>query len=61
MNTQQPQQFRNQWLSFSRLNRFEQCPRSFKFQYIDKLASDPGMPLRFGKVCTPRSSDCSAR
>jgi RecB family exonuclease len=42
--------FANAHLSYSRLSRFEQCPRSFKFQYIDKLPSEPGMPLRFGKV-----------
>ncbi len=42
--------FRNAHLSFSRLSRFESCPRSFAFQYVDKLPSDPGMPLRFGKV-----------
>ncbi len=42
--------FANTHLSYSRLSRFEQCARSFKFQYIDKLPSDPGMPLRFGKV-----------
>jgi RecB family exonuclease len=42
--------FTNTHLSYSRLSRFEQCARSFKFQYIDKLPSDPGMPLRFGKV-----------
>jgi RecB family exonuclease len=42
--------FTNTHLSYSRLSRFEQCPRSFKFQYIDRLPSEPGMPLRFGKV-----------
>ena len=42
--------FRNAWLSYSRLSRFEQCPLSFKLQYIDKRQAEPGMPLRFGKV-----------
>ena len=42
--------FTNTHLSYSRLSRFEQCPLSFKLQYIDKLPSEPGMPLRFGKV-----------
>ena len=28
--------FRNEHLSFSRLQRFEQCPLSFKLHYIDK-------------------------
>lgn len=42
--------FTNTHLSYSRLSRFEQCPLSFKLQYIDRRQSDPGMPLRFGKV-----------
>jgi putative RecB family exonuclease len=42
--------FTNTHLSYSRLSRFESCPLSFKFQYIDRLPSEPGMPLRFGKV-----------
>jgi len=42
--------FINTHLSYSRLSRFEQCPLSFKLQYIDKRVSEPGMPLRFGKV-----------
>jgi putative RecB family exonuclease len=42
--------FTNTHLSYSRLSRFEQCPLSFKLQYIDKRAAEPGMPLRFGKV-----------
>src|SRR5205823_6234256 len=40
----------NSHLSFSRSNRFEQCPLSFKFHYIDKLASTPGVELKFGKA-----------
>ncbi|MFI5245927.1 MAG: RecB family exonuclease, partial [Gemmatimonadales bacterium] len=50
MSTCPPIPFRNQHLSYSRVSRFEQCPLSFKLQYIDKRASEPGMPLRFGKV-----------
>ncbi|MCC7536612.1 MAG: PD-(D/E)XK nuclease family protein [Deltaproteobacteria bacterium] len=42
--------FTNKHLSYSRLSRFEQCPLSFKLQYIDRLHGEPGMPLRFGKV-----------
>ena len=37
--------FKNQHLSFSRLSRFEQCPLSFKFHYIDKRQAEPGVPL----------------
>ena len=42
--------FRNEHLSFSRLQRFEQCPLSFKLHYIDKRQADPGVALRFGKA-----------
>ena len=42
--------FVNKHLSFSRLSRFEVCPASFKFQYVDKLRAEPGVPLRFGKA-----------
>lgn len=42
--------FANTHLSYSRLSRFEQCPLSFKFHYVDRLPAEPGMPLRFGKV-----------
>jgi RecB family exonuclease len=42
--------FTNTHLSYSRLSLFEQCPMAFKFRYIDKLRSEPGMPLRFGKI-----------
>jgi putative RecB family exonuclease len=42
--------FQNSHLSYSRMSRFEQCALSFKLQYIDKIPSEPGMPLRFGKV-----------
>ena len=42
--------FRNEHLSFSRLTRFETCPLSYKLHYIDRKKSEPGLPLRFGKL-----------
>ncbi len=42
--------FKNQHLSYSRLSRFETCPASYKFHYIEKQKSEPGLPLRFGKA-----------
>jgi putative RecB family exonuclease len=42
--------FANTHLSYSRLSRFEQCPLSFKFHYVERREAEPGMPLRFGKV-----------
>jgi RecB family exonuclease len=42
--------FANTHLSFSRLQRFEQCPLSFKLHYVDKRRAEPGIPLRFGKA-----------
>lgn len=42
--------YQNTHLSFSRLSRFEQCPLAFKLHYIDKLQSEPGPPLEFGKA-----------
>ncbi|MGH7295668.1 MAG: RecB family exonuclease [Polyangiaceae bacterium] len=42
--------FRNPHLSFSRLQRYEQCPLSFKLHYIDKLEAVPGEELTFGKA-----------
>src|SRR5215471_16557113 len=42
--------FTNHHLSFSRLQRFEQCPLSFRLHYIDKLPSEPGVELKFGKA-----------
>ena len=44
------QQFKNDHLSFSRISRYEQCPLSFKFHYIDKLLAESGVPLLFGKA-----------
>lgn len=43
-------QFKNAYLSFSRLKRFESCPLSFKLHYIDRLKSAPGDPLKFGSL-----------
>jgi RecB family exonuclease len=42
--------FSNTHLSFSRLQRYEQCPLSFKLHYIDKLEATPGVELKFGKA-----------
>jgi putative RecB family exonuclease len=42
--------FTNEHLSFSRLERFERCPKSFKLKYIEGVPSDPGPELRFGKA-----------
>jgi RecB family exonuclease len=42
--------FRNEYLSFSRLSRYESCPLSFKLHYIDRFEAEPGVPLRFGKM-----------
>jgi RecB family exonuclease len=42
--------FTNRHLSFSRLQRYEQCPRSFKLHYIDQLEAEPGVELKFGKA-----------
>src|SRR5262245_38606664 len=42
--------FRNVHLSYARLSRYEQCPLSFKFHYIDKKPALPGNERRFGKV-----------
>jgi RecB family exonuclease len=42
--------FTNAHLSFSRLQRYEQCPRSFKLHYVDGLPSEPGPELHFGKA-----------
>lgn len=42
--------FKNQHLSFSRIQRFEQCPLSFKLHYIDGKQAEPNNSLRFGKA-----------
>jgi RecB family exonuclease len=42
--------FRNPHLSVSRIQRYEQCPLSFKLHYIDQREAEPGIDLRFGKA-----------
>lgn len=42
--------FKNQHLSYSRLSRFETCPKSYFLHYIEKKQAEPGLPLRFGKL-----------
>ena len=42
--------FTNTHLSFSRLQRYEQCPRSFKLHYLDGLSSESCPDLHFGKA-----------
>ncbi|HEY1697952.1 MAG TPA: PD-(D/E)XK nuclease family protein [Polyangiaceae bacterium] len=42
--------FKNAHLSFSRIQRYEQCPRSFRFHYVDRLEARPGPELVFGKA-----------
>ena len=37
-------------LSYSKVNRFEQCPMSYKLHYLDKTKSDPANHLLFGIV-----------
>lgn len=44
--------FTNAHLSFSRLHRFEQCPKSFQLAYIERRPVEGPVPepLRFGKA-----------
>jgi RecB family exonuclease len=42
--------FKNDHLSFSRLQRYEQCPRSFKLHYVDGLPSESAPELEFGRA-----------
>ena len=42
--------FKNTHLSFSRLDRFERCPLSYRLHYIDKHEPNSGVPLRFRGV-----------
>jgi putative RecB family exonuclease len=42
--------FTNAHLSFSRVQRYEQCPRSFKLHYVDGLPSETGPELASGKA-----------
>lgn len=45
-------QFRNEYASVSRLQMFDQCPRSFAFRYVERVEPDPGddSPTEFGKL-----------
>ena len=42
--------FRNDHLSYSRLSRYQQCPLSYRLQYIEKRRGEPGPPLVFGSL-----------
>ncbi len=42
--------YANDLLSVSRLNRYEQCPKSFEMRYVRRLKSEPGLPLVFGNL-----------
>ena len=42
--------FTNRHLSFSRVQRYEQCPKSFKLHYVELAPSEPGVELKFGKA-----------
>lgn len=44
------EQFRNQTLSVSRLNQFENCELAFRFKYIDKLPEPPSNAAFKGSV-----------
>jgi len=44
------EQFRNDHLSFSRIQRYETCPFSYRLHYIEKRQAEPGDPLKFGKA-----------
>ena len=37
-------------LSFTKLSRYETCPLSYKLHYLDRLKSEPGVPLLFGSA-----------
>lgn len=37
-------------LSFTKLSRFETCPLLYKLHYLDRLTSEPGVPLLFGSA-----------
>lgn len=42
--------FTNKHISFSRLKRYEACPRSFELHYVRELPSEPNDALRFGSL-----------
>lgn len=37
-------------VGYSRLSKFFQCPKSFKYSYIDKIRMPSGLPLRRGQA-----------
>lgn len=37
-------------LSYSKLSRYERCPLSYKFYYLDRLPSEPSIHLLFGSA-----------
>lgn len=37
-------------LSYSRISRYEQCPRSYHLKYLEKIDPAPNVSLAFGKV-----------
>lgn len=45
------QGFRNKYISVSRLELFERCPAGFAKRYIERLKSEPSLPLMFGNLC----------
>lgn len=45
-----PVEYKNEYLSYSRLSKFEQCPKSFRLHYIERLPSEPGLALFFGSA-----------
>lgn len=42
--------FKNPKLSYSRLSRYVQCPRSFALKYIEKRPEEVSEPAQFGKA-----------
>ncbi|MBI3184641.1 MAG: PD-(D/E)XK nuclease family protein [Myxococcales bacterium] len=42
--------FANDYLSFSRLKRYAQCPKSYQLHYIQKAPSTPNASLLFGSL-----------
>lgn len=42
--------FKNAFLSFTRLSKFEQCPKAFELHYIRKERSEPNQNLLFGSL-----------
>ena len=46
----EPPTYANDLISVSRVKRFEQCPSSFEMRYVQRLKSEPGLPLHFGNL-----------